>query len=208
MMQADHYWFRYCYSYCLVSTKDILWSLHLTIHLYCYMCWIFLLTITQAWEKTPISPFLITRMFLYPSSVSLPNVYGNMPTVWILALVYLFFSLSTCPLQVCSSSLVEPCVWIHGSHAIWCQQAPSATLIYSQNSLRSVSHGSNLKDSQVSHKCCLKFKITSWKTALTGCAVHLFETDTKLDETKKGPKSKKVNWKTICVCKCKQLSGV
>lgn len=110
-------------------------------------------------------------MFLYPSSV-----YGNTPTVRILALglVYLFSPLSTCPLQVCLSSLVEPCVWIHGSHAIWCQQAPSEPLIHSQNSPRSISHGSNLKESQVSHKSCLKFKITSWKTPFAHSAVHHF----------------------------------
>lgn len=159
----------------MVNSSD--WQIHSC----CYTCLIFFLTIPKAWEETPISPLLITRtylqiQFLYPSSVSLPNVYGNMPTVRILALglVYLFFPLSTCPLQVCSSSLVEPCVWIHGSHAIWCQQAPSATLIHSQNSQRSISHGSNLKDSQVSHKCRLKFNITSWKTPLTDSAVHHF----------------------------------
>lgn len=122
-------------------------------------------------KRTPISHFLKTRMFLYPSSV-----YGNPPTVRILALglVYLFSPLSTCPLQVCLSSLVEPCVWIHGSHAIWCQQAPSEPLIHSQNSPRSISHGSNLKESQVSHKSCLKFKIISWKTPFAHSAVHHF----------------------------------
>ncbi len=30
----------------------------------------YFLTITEDWEKTPISPFLITRMFLHPSSLS------------------------------------------------------------------------------------------------------------------------------------------
>lgn len=48
---------------------------------------------------------------------------------------------ATCPLQVCLGSFLEPCVWICGSHAIWCQQAPSATLIHSQNSPRSVGEG-------------------------------------------------------------------
>lgn len=75
-------------------------------------------------------------LYSFPPSLLMPNVYGNMPTVGILALglVCLCFSLSACPLQVCLSSFREPCVWIHSSHAIWCQQAPSATLIHSINS--------------------------------------------------------------------------
>ena len=97
-------------------------------------------------------------MFLHPSSP--PNVCGNMPTVGILALglVYLFFPLSTCPLQVCLSSFVEPCVWIHSSHAIWCQQAPSAALILSWNSPKSVSRGTRLRHSRVSHTCSLNLE--------------------------------------------------
>lgn len=124
-----------------------------------------------------------------------------MPTVGILALglVYLFFPLSTCPLQVCLSSFVEPCVWIHSSHAIWCQQAPSATLIHSQNSPRSVSGGSNLKDGQVSQKCCLKLKITSWnkKTQRSFNGPSLLWNGTKLNEAENC--QKKVNWKPIFV---------
>jgi len=91
-------------------------------------------------------------------SLALQKVHGNMPTVGILALglVYLFSPLSACPLQVCLSSFAEPRVWIHSSHAIWCQQAPSATLIHSRNSPRSVSRGSDLNEGQVSHKVVLK----------------------------------------------------
>lgn len=33
--------------------------------------------ITKGGEETPITPFLITRMFLYQSSISLPNINGN-----------------------------------------------------------------------------------------------------------------------------------
>lgn len=135
---------------CLISNIDILWSIHLTNPLILLHVFKIFLTITTAWEKTPVSPFLITRMFLYPSSVSLPNVYGNMPTVWILALVYLFFSLSTCPLQV----LLELLGWALCVDS-WFPCHLMSTSSFSNTNLlpklpRSVSHGSNLKDSQLS----------------------------------------------------------
>lgn len=55
--------------YCqFIRLKNVLISCNKSIHI--VTCVGYFLTITKDWEKTPISPFLITRMFLYPSSLS------------------------------------------------------------------------------------------------------------------------------------------